>query len=506
MTAMTAMTAFTIGGCAIGPDYQAPVIPVENGFSATVGDGMAATEPRSERWWENFKDPTLNQLVSRADMQNINLRRSLLALETFRAQYTIDFAQLFPAIDTGFAYSYRRINGNQLGVLNPDSLKQGFENWQWNIASAAWEIDVWGGVRRQIEAGVANVQMSAEQYRAALVSIRAEVATAYVTTRQLQAQRAAFRDLADGYGRLVSAIEKKVRYQAGSKVELAEVRARQASAIGDAKRFDVQIAKQISGISILLAETPERVRAMIIDPQPVPAVDMPVAVGVPSSLLMRRPDVRAAERAVQAANAGIGIAEVAYLPRFGFQGNFVIQAPTFDDLSNVSQNMTYGVTPAVSWNFMNILTGSADAQVKQARARARDAVLRYQLAVVTAINQVEESITSFTAARAVRNNYSDSAREIGSAYDLAFIQYNAGVIDISRLIEFLQATVVARNGLAQAEGLTAQNCVELYRSLGGGWDMTPMPAPVERVKEFNPNPTPNNFLAPAEQAAVTSNG
>ena len=503
---VTATIAGLLGGCAVGPNYQAPQVPVEPQFTAKTNNALAVTEPISERWWQNFNDPVLNELVSRADMQNIDLRRTLLALEEYRAQYTVDFAKLFPEMDTGLGYSRRRINGNAIGIQNSDALKQSFSNWEWNIASAAWEIDVWGAVRRQIEAGVSRVQMSAAGYRAALVSIRAEAAQAYVTIRQLQAQRKAYRDLAQGYGKLVGAIEKKVRYQAGSKVELGEVRSRQSSALAESLRFDGMIAKQLSGLCILLAETPERIRALVETDGKVPTVDMPIAVGIPSTLLMRRPDVQAAERNFQAATAEIGVAEAGYLPRFTFTGNFIIQTPNFSDLGDVNKNMTYGFTPAVSWNFMNILTGAAEARVKQAKARSADALLQYQLAVVTAVNQVESSITAFTAARAVRSNFTDSAREIGASYDLAFMQYNAGTIDISRLIEFLQASVLARNGLAQAEGLVAQDCVELYRALGGGWENSPMPSAVEDVKRFNPTPTANDFLAPSSATASQSNG
>lgn len=485
-----------LGGCAVGPDYRAPEVPAGDRFSLPAAPGITVDEPRSEAWWQRFGDPVLNELVARADLQNIDLRRSLLALETYRAQYTIDFAKLFPAMDTGLAYDRRRVDSNQIGVPNPDVLRQGFSNWQWNIASAAWEVDVWGAVRRQIEAGVSQVQASAAQYRAALVSIRAEVAQAYVTIRQLQAQRAAFRDLARGYGTLVDAIDRKVRFQAGSKVELAEVRSRQASALADAVRFDGLIARQVAGIAILLAETPGRVREMVEKDAPVPSIDMPIAVGVPGTLLRRRPDVQAAERELQAATAAIGIAEAAYLPRFTFTGNFIIQTPDFANLTDISSNMTYSIRPAVMWNFMGILTGETEARVKQAKARAGNAMLGYQLAVVTAVNQVESSIAGYVASRAAQGHFAESERQISSAYDLAFLQYNAGTIDISRLIEFLQAAVIARDGLAQASGLTAQNTVELYRSLGGGWECTPMPSAVEDVKRFNPTPTANDFLAP----------
>lgn len=494
-----AVAALAVTGCAVGPDYQRPDIPVPERFSARPdGVPVSGAEPASERWWSNFRDPVLDELVARADLQNIDLRRALLAIETYRAQYTVDFSLLFPDMDTGLAYSRRRVDANQIGVPNPDALRTGFSNWQWNIASAYWELDVWGAVRRQIEAGVSSLQASAAQYRGALVSVRAEVAAAYMTLRQLQAQREAIRDLAEGYDKLLYAIEAKVQHGAGSKTELAEVRSRRSSALGAARKFDGEVARQVAGIAILLGETPERLRPMLEPVQPIPVVLESPSLGLPATLLLRRPDVQSAERNLQAATAAIGIAEAGYLPRFSFTGNFIVQTPDFANLTDISKNMTYGITPAVSWNFMNLLTGRAQAQVTQAKVAAADALLRYQLTVVTAVNQVESSVLAYAAARDARTEFLSAAREIDAAYKLAFLQYDRGTVDLTRLIQFLQAAVEARDGLAQANGLTALNYVELYRSLGGGWESTPMPVPVEDVgRSFNPAPKANDFLAPA---------
>lgn len=492
-----------VAGCAIGPDHRTPEMDVGERFSVRPPAGVTGAEARTEGWWVTLEDPILNDLVARVDLQNIDLRRALLAIETYRAQFTIDFSRLFPDINTGLAYSRRRVDANQIGVPNPDALRQGFSNWQWNVASAAWEVDVWGALRRQVEAGVSNLQASAAQYRGVLVGVRAEVATAYVTLRQLQAQREAIRRLAAGYDKLLFAIEAKVRAQVGSKTELAEIRSRRASALGDAARFDALIAQQVAGIAILLAETPGRVREILEPVRPIPACETPVAIGVPATLLARRADVDAAERRLQAATAGIGVAQADYLPRFTFNGNFVVQTPDFANLTDVSTNMTYGITPAVTWNFMNILTGRAEAGVIQARMRALDALLQYQQAVLTAVNQVERSVAAYGAALAARESYRVAAREIDSAYELAFMQYDRGTMNLSTLILYLQAAVVARDGLAQASGLTAQNYVELYRSLGGGWEASPMPEDWERVrKEFEAHPTANDFLAPPSKDAA----
>ncbi len=493
--ALLVAVAAATGGCAIGPEYRAAEQPQPSQFATPLPDGVIPAEPVTEAWWTQFRDPVLDELIARAELQNLDLRRALLGVETYRAQYTIDFSKMFPDIGTGIGYARRRVDANQLGVVNKDALRQGFDTWTWSMASATWELDVWGSVRRQIEAGVSALQASAEDYAAAQVSVRAEIANAYVVIRQLQAQRAAFRELADGYARLLTAIEAKAKHGMASDVELGEIRARRAAAEGDAVRYDALVANQEAGIAILLAEPPTRVRAMLAQPKPVPTIDVPVAVGVPTSLLARRPDVRAAERRAQAANALIGVAQAAYLPKFLFTGYFNVQTPSFDQLGNVSQNQTYNANPVIVWNFMSILTGATQAAEKQAKAAALDALLQYQQVSVRAVNEVDAAIAVLASAGKVRSSYRNASESVGKAYDLAMRQYEAGTIDITRLVQYLETVIRARDGLAQAEGLVAQNYVELYRSLGGGWDATPAPKAIEELRMFNPAPTANDFLS-----------
>lgn len=492
---LLAAVAAAAGGCAIGPEYRAAEQPQPAQFATPLPAGVVPAEPLTEAWWTQFHDPVLDELIARADLQNLDLRRALLGVETYRAQYTIDFSKMFPDITTGIGYARRRVDANQLGVPNPDALRVGFDTWTWSMASATWELDVWGSVRRQIEAGVSALQASAEDYAAAQVSVRAEIANAYVVIRQLQAQRAAYRDLSDGYAKLLVAIEAKARHGMASDVELGEVRARRAAAEGDAVRYDAMVANQQAGIAILLAEPPHRVRAMLEQPRPVPTIDVPVAVGVPASLLQRRPDVRAAERRAQGANARIGIAQAAYLPKFIFTGYFNVQTPSFDNLGDVSRNQTYVANPAIVWNFMSILTGATQAAEKQAKAAALDALLRYQQASVRAVNEVDAAIAVLAAAGSVRASYRAANESVSRAYDLAMRQYEAGTIDVTRLVQYLETVIRARDGLAQAEGLVAQNYVELYRSLGGGWDASPAPKAIEELRMFSPTPTANDFLS-----------
>jgi NodT family efflux transporter outer membrane factor (OMF) lipoprotein len=495
------VTSAAVAGCAIGPEYSKADLKPNPAFDSGMHEGVKAAEPATERWWLQFNDPVLAQLVERADMQNLDLKRALLAVETYRAQYTIDFSKLFPDIQTGIGYARRRVDSNQLGVQNPDVLRRGFDTWSWQMASATWELDVWGAVRRQVEAGVASLQATVEQYNGALVSVRAEVANAYMVVRQLQAQRAALAELAEGYAKLQVAVEAKSKHGMASDLELGEIRARRASADGDAVRLDGEIARQQSAIAILLGEPPASVRHLLAERKPVPTVDVPVAVGVPATLLQRRPDVRAAERRAQAANAEIGVAQAAYLPKFLFVGNFTVQTPDFANLGNVNQNQTYVANPAIAWNFMYILTGAAGAREKQAKAAALDALLQYQQASVRAVNEVDASITILDSSTKVRLNYRKANDAVGKAYDLAIRQYEAGTINITALVQYLESVVRARVGLAQSEGLVAQNYVELYRALGGGWDATPAPKAIEEMRMFNPAPTANDFLSHGDEPA-----
>lgn len=488
----------------VGPDYTQPEIAIPEKFDRPIPPGVRASVPPTERWWLAFEDPLLQEFIARAEMQNLDLKTAVSTLEQFRAQYDISFAQLFPDIDASFSYSRVKVNSNSIGASGADSAP--FDRWDYGMEMATWEIDLWGKLRRQVEGSLGRFQATAEEYRAALVSVRADVAQSYIAVRTLQAQRADSMELAAALEKVVKITEAQVRYQTANKIDLAEAKARRSASLAEVSRIEGQIASQIAGLSLLLGEMPGEVRKQMEKAAPIPVPHGEVAVGIPAELLKRRPDVRAAERNLAAYTADVGASVANYFPEFSLSGAIGVDAGTFSGMGNVSGNYTYFFGPSVRWDFFRIIKGQTEAEVNSARARMNSALLAYQRSILNAMKQVDAALANYSTSRGVRDSYADAFREIDGAYALAMRKYEVGTIDLTQLIQFLEILIQSRDGLSQGQGLVAQNLVELYRSLGGGWENTPMPSAVEDVKRFNPTPTANDFLAPSKPAAAPTNG
>lgn len=466
-------------GCMIGPDYARPEIPTPNKFDRTLPPGVSADVPKTEMWWGDFEDPLLEEFIARAEMQNLDLKAAVATLEEFRAQYDISFSKLFPDISADVAYSRVKVNSNSVGAAGADIAP--FNRWTYGMDLATWELDIWGKIRRQIESAQGRYAATAEEYRAALVSVRADVAQAYIAIRVLQALRVNSVEIAEALEKVVKVTEAQVRYQTANRIDLAQAKARYAASLAQVATIEGNLADQINGLSLLLGEMPGEVRKQMKEVTPVPMPHREIAVGIPADLLRRRPDVRAAEWGLVAANANIGAAEANYLPELSLTGAIGVDAGSFSGMGNVSGNLTYFFGPSLRWDFFRIIKGQTQAEVAVAKARTNSALVGYQRTILQAMKQVDTAIANYSTSRGVRDSYAAANKEVMSAYELAIRKYEMGTIDITQLIQFLEILIQSRDGLVQGQGLVAQNLVEIYRSLGGGWETTPMPPAADPI-------------------------
>lgn len=479
LTACTLVALLAASGCMVGPDYAQPEIPVPEKFDRALPPGVSAELPPTERWWLAFHDPLLEEFIARAELQNMDLKAAVATLEQYRAQYDISFAQLFPDIDANASYSRVKVNQNSVGAVGADSAP--FNRWTYGLAMASWEIDLWGKLRRQLEGSLGRYEATAEEFRAALVSVRADVAQGYIAVRTLQAQRQYALDLAEALEKVVKITEAQVRYQTANKIDLAEARARRSASLAEVARIQGQIAQQVAGLSLLLGEMPGEVRRQMERGAPIPMPRGEVAVGIPADLIRRRPDIRVAERMLAASTADIGAEIAKFFPELSLTGTIGVDAGTFSGMGNVSDNYTYLFGPSLRWDFFRIIKGQTQADVNVAKARMNRALVDYQRTLLSAMKQVDSALANYSTSRGVRDSYAAAFREVDGAYSLAMRKYELGTIDLTQLIQFLEILIQSRDGLAQGEGLVAQNLVELYRSLGGGWESTPLPPAADPV-------------------------
>lgn len=479
----SALASFTslalLHGCMIGPNFEQPQITMPEAFDRPLPPGVTPGTPTTERWWLAFKDPLLNEYIARAERQNLDLKQAVTTLELFRAQYSISFAQLFPDIEMDAAYSRVKVDPNSVGASG--AIVAPFNRWDYGMTMATWEIDLWGKIRRQVQGAEGRYAATAEEYRAALVSVRADVAQAYIAVRVLQAMRTNAVDIAKAYETVLKTTEAQVRAQTADRINLAEARARYSASLAQLSTIEGNLADQINGLSVLLGEMPGKVRREMEAATPVPVPTGDVAVGIPADLLRRRPDVRAAEWNLAAALADIGVAEAGYLPELSLSGAVGVDSATFSGLGNVSGNLTYLFGPSLRWDFFRIIKGQTQAEVAAARARANTALVVYQRVILQAMQQADSALANYVTSRGVRDNYAVANREVMSAYELAMRKYEMGTIDITQLMQFLEVLIESRDGLVQGQGLVAQNLVELYRSLGGGWETVPLPPAADPI-------------------------
>lgn len=473
-------------GCLVGPDYTRPVIDMPSAYRPPKHLATDPAEAPLDRWWATFDDPVLSELIRSAESGSLTLQQAAANVQVYRARYGISYSELFPSINLGASYSRNRVNQASLGGAEGLS-SEPFDDWNYGLQLATWEIDVWGKIRRSMQASQAELQATIEQYRQVLVSLRAEVAVAYLAVRTLQEQHRCTREIVDLLTQVVRVTEARYTAQTTSLIDLSQAKAQLADAKAQLPILEAEIATQSNGLAVLLGEFPGRVNELLEKPAPIPLPENALAVGIPVDLLRRRADVLDAERRLVAATARIGAAEAQFLPTLSLYGEWGIDATTFSGLGHWS-NRTYTFGPRISWNIFD--GGRIISQVKEAKAQTLVEEIGYRQTVLTAVSQVETSLANYDGSRRAMMDYRAGLGDVNTAYDLALARYKAGTIDLTQLLQFAQVVLDAQNGLAQATGQTSQNLVELYRSLGGGWETYPVPYGGADPDVFGPGGAP----------------
>jgi len=459
-----------MSGCLIGPNYERPKIDMPASYRPPKHLRTDPEEAPLDEWWQNFDDAMLARLIRRAESGSLTLQQAAANVELYRARYGVSYSSLFPSISLGASYSRERVNTASLdggqGGAEP------FNDWNYGLALATWEIDLFGKIRRSMQAAQAELQATVEQYRQMLVSLRAEVAIAYLSVRTLQAQLGYTCEIVELLTQVVRVTEARFAAQTTSLIDLSQARAQLANAKAQIPLLEAQIAAQCNGLSVLLGEMPGPVLDELAEASPIPLIDRELAIGIPMDLLRRRADVLDAERRLVAAVARIGVAEAGFLPEVTLVGAWGIDSTTFSGLDSWS-NRTYSFGPRIMWNFFN--GGRVVSQVQQAQAQTLVDELGYRQVVLKAVAEVQTALSNYDGTRRAMFDYRAGVSDVTKAYELALSRYKAGTIDLTQLLQFAQIVLDAQNGLAQATGQTSQNLVELYRSLGGGWESVTIP-------------------------------
>jgi NodT family efflux transporter outer membrane factor (OMF) lipoprotein len=452
-----------LGGCAVGPIYERPTAPMQATYRDAEGWVRASPADALERepWWTLFGDATLADLAARVEVSNQNVAAAVAAYDQARAVVREQRAALFPLVSLDGGASRSRSGGATRS------------NYQVSIGGT-WEPDVWGRVRGTITAASASAQASAADLAAARLSAQGELAVGYFNLRQTDAQMALLAATIAGYQRSLQIAQN--RYAAGvvAKTDALQAQTQLANSQAELIGLDRQRAQLEHAIAVLIGEAPGGFSLAPAQWQPT-VPDVPV--GIPSTLLERRPDIAAAERRVAAANAQIGIAQTAFYPSLNLTGSLGQAASRIGDIASASSTLwSLGVQAAQT--LFN--AGATQARVAEARAAHETAVARYRQTVLAAFEDVENQL----AATRVLMRQEEFRRQASQAADEVETQvlnrYRAGLVNYTEVVTAQATALSARRALVQLQADRQTTAVALIQSLGGGWQAAQAPSLQER--------------------------
>ncbi len=443
-----------IAGCTVGPDYKRPATPTPTGWAGPTT--APTTQPAAVLWWKKFNDPTLDRLIEQSLTTNLDIKQAEAQLRQARAQRGVAGSDLWPDVNAGGEYTRTRPTGA--------SKSRGV--WQAGF-DASWEIDLFGGTRRDVESADAEIAAAVEDRRDVLVSLTAELATNYLDLRSAQQRIAIARRSLELQA--VNAEIARKRQKAGfvSGLDLANAQAQMANTSSQIPPLEAAAKQAIYAISTLLGREPGALVAELTPTSPIPTSPPAVPVGLPSELLTRRPDIRRSEQQLRAATARVGAATADYFPKFSLTGSLGTQGSKFKDLGNWD-NRYWSIGPSVSWPIFD--AGRIRANVAVQNAVADQAVLSYTQSVLTALKDVENALIAYATEQQHRESLTNTVNAYRKALDLATRLYNNGQTDYLNVVAAQGALYNAEDSLVLSDRAVAANLVALYKALGGGWE------------------------------------
>jgi NodT family efflux transporter outer membrane factor (OMF) lipoprotein len=452
-----------LAGCAaVGPDYVPPATDVPTGWSSL--DPAARPLESSEtpaglcQWWQNLNDPLLSALIDEALQASPDLRNAQAKLREARARRTVTAAGQYPTVTASGSASRARLSGETGSGATLDSFSAGFD--------ASWELDVFGGVRRGIEAAEADVEASVASLENTQVSLASEVALNYVDVRTRQILLGIARDnLASQSETLQLTVW---REQAGlvSSQDVEQARSNREQTRAQIPALETSLAESEHRLDILLGKVPGTLHARLAANGDLPVVPDQIAVGIPADTLRQRPDVRAAERRLAAETARVGLAEAARYPAFNLSGTIGLEALTLGALGSgdaVVSSLFAGITGPI------FDAGRLRAQVEIQDAVREQALVAYEQTILTALQDVENALVALVRNRERVEALASAVESVRNAAQLARQRYSAGLIDFQSVLDSERSVLVLEESLASARANGVQTLISLYKALGGGW-------------------------------------
>ena len=457
-----ALILFIFAGCAtVGPDYVKPDTPMPEAWHTPAKNNLAGDHLNKEAladWWAILDDPVLTNLVESAVAGNFDLKEARARVREARARRGISEAGRFPTIDANGSARSNRSSEETGSGSERELYAAGFD--------AAWELDVFGGKKRAVEAAGAEQQASEEDLRDVLVSLLAEVALNYVDLRSFQTRLSVAEASLEAQKKTYDIT--RWRRQAGLTTQLDVEQAKYSLDQTRAQIPGLQtgLEQTKNRLAVLIGQHPGSLRDTLAERKAIPVTPLEMAVGVPADILRRRPDVRRAERQLAAQTAQIGVATADLYPKFSLLGSIGLEALSPGNLFSLGSR-THGIGATVAWPLFD--AGAIRSNIEVQNALQEQALIRYEAAVLTALEDVENALIAYAKEQNRRQSLTEATEAARRAVDLAQKQYSSGLIEFGNVLIAQRSLLSLQDQLAVSEGEVTSNLIALYKSLGGGW-------------------------------------
>ena len=416
--------------------------------------------PVDDQWWKAFQDPVLDSLISVAVKQNYSVLTAIDRINMAKANLRMERGNFFPTIGLNAGWTRQQSSGNT------SDLPQSTQHYYDGSLNMSWELDLFGSIRNRVKAQKENFAASKEEYTGTMISLCAQVASAYINLRELQQELAVVQKNCASQEAVLKITE--VRYNTGlvSKLDVAQAKSVFFSTKASIPQIESGINQYITTLAILLGTYPQEVRPALTAPGTLPDYMEPIGVGLPADLLLRRPDIRSAERSVNAQAALVGASKSDWLPQVFLKGSVGYAAKDLKDLTH-HKSMTYEIAPALSWTLFKG-TQLVNA-TKLAKAQLDEAINQFNQTVLTAVQETDNamnayrnSIKQIVALREVRNQGQETLT-------LSLELYKQGLTPFQNVLDAQRSLLSYENQLVQARGYSLLQLIAMYQALGGGW-------------------------------------
>jgi NodT family efflux transporter outer membrane factor (OMF) lipoprotein len=456
-----------MAGCTVGPDYHRPNVAVPPSYHAQP---VAVTnQPAADisEWWRVFRDPQLDALIQEATVANHDVRLAEARVREARAQAGVTRSLLFPSVNANGDYTRQRLSQNTPEGLLTRGVGQSLEQNLFNVGlDMSWELDVFGGTRRNLESSQADLAATEESSRGVLITVIGDVGLTYLDLRGLQKQLAVAQDNLRLQQQTVNLTRDQFQAGLASELDTSRAEAQAANTRSLVPLFEKDIQRSIHRLSILIGKEPAELESQLEVAGAIPPAVPGIPVGLPSDLLRRRPDIRQAERELAAATSRIGVATADLFPRFFLTGAAGLQSLNASDFFDAGSRF-WSLGPSMRWPIFS--AGRIRQNIKVQNAREEQALISYEQRVLISLEEVENALVACGKEQEHHQALVESEVANRRAVELAGQRYRSGLVDFLNVLETQRTLLAVQDELAQSERTMDQNLVRLYKALGGGW-------------------------------------